>query len=651
MNHAYPQRLIAGLVVAALLGACSSQKDSNSAQANATGELKDAKKSEYRELAAKGEPDASAANVRPEEAIQVQGTRAAKQESANMKHKARERGDAAVPEALGKASDKIVAYYMERVPGVTMPPAPRPVAQDMAPPIAAAPMVAATPALPYSPPPPPKPELAADTAQYDNLADHAIVRVAEAPVSTFSVDVDTGSYSNARRFLRQGQLPPGGAVRVEEMINYFPYQYALPKADSKGQAAPFGVTTEIAPSPWNANNHLLRIGIKASDTPVASLPPANLVFLVDVSGSMNAPERLPLVKVALRKLSSHIRPQDRVSMVIYASGTGVVLEPTSDQEAIVRAIDKLVPGGSTAGAAGIDLAYQMAQKGFISGGINRILLATDGDFNVGITNFDQLKQRVAEKRKSGIALSTLGFGTHNYNEKLMEQLADAGDGKYSYIDNENEAHKVMVDEISATLATVAKDVKIQLEFNPKLVSEYRQIGYENRALKREDFNNDKVDAGDIGSGHTVTALYEITLADKPGSVEPLRYGDKEKFAKPSDAKASELAWLRLRYKKPDGDTSRLLEFPLHKADIKAASNTSEDWRFAAAVAAFGQQLKGGKYLGLFDWPAIRQMAVNARGDDKFGYRREFVELVDKAIGLSTAKGGVPIETKVGMIAQ
>lgn len=510
-----------------------------------------------------------------------------------------------------------------------------------------APRAASLAAIPSAPPPYPAPvpqqPVEASTEQYAHLPDHAVQRVAEAPVSTFSIDVDTGSYSNVRRMLRSGRLPPGDAVRVEEMINYFPYVHALPRRLPNQPLAPFGVSTEIAPSPWNPNNHLLRIGIKASDVDSEQLPPANLVFLVDVSGSMNAPERLPLVKVALRKLTEHLRPQDHVSLVTYASGTRVVLEPTADKSRIRQALDHLVPGGSTAGAAGIELAYQMAQQGFIPGGINRILLATDGDFNVGLTNFNQFKERVAEKRKSGIALSTLGFGTHNYNERLMEQLADVGDGQYSYIDNEIEAHKVMVDEISATLATVAKDVKIQLEFNPAQVSEYRLIGYENRALKREDFSNDKVDAGDIGSGHTVTALYEVTLAGRPGQIEPLRYGKAaggSRDGKPGGvARSEELAWLRLRYKLPDQDRSRLLEVPLHQHEIKPLHAVSEDWRFAAAVAAFGQQLKGGRYLGRFDWPDIRQLAAGAQGKDSFGYRAEFIGLVDQAAALSTPRLG------------
>ncbi|PZW99446.1 Ca-activated chloride channel family protein [Pseudomonas sp. 478] len=357
--------------------------------------------------------------------------------------------------------------------------------------------------------------------QYQALADNPIHSVAEAPVSTFSADVDTGAYANVRRLLNQGRLPPEGAVRLEEMVNYFPYDYALPTDGS-----PFGVTTELAPSPWNPHTRLLRIGIKASDRAVAQLAPANLVFLVDVSGSMDRREGLPLVKSTLKLLVDQLREQDRVSLVVYAGDSRVVLEPTSGREKakIRTAIDQLTAGGSTAGASGIELAYQMAQQAFIPKGINRILLATDGDFNVGISDFDSLKQMAVDKRKTGVSLTTLGFGVDNYNEHLMEQLADAGDGNYAYIDNLREARKVLVDQLGSTLGVVAKNVKLQVEFNPAQVSEYRLLGYENRALKREDFSNDKVDAGEIGAGHTVTALYEIVPKGEKGWLEPLRYG-------------------------------------------------------------------------------------------------------------------------------
>jgi Ca-activated chloride channel family protein len=469
-----------------------------------------------------------------------------------------------------------------------------------------------------------------DREQYGVFEENPIKQVAESPVSTFSIDVDTGSYSNVRRMLNAGRLPPADAVRVEEMINYFPYAYTLPKGN-----APFAVHTEMAPAPWNPNHQLLHIGIKAQDIAKVSLPPSNLVFLVDVSGSMNSSDKLPLLKSALKLLVNQLRPQDSVSLVTYASGTQVVLEPTSGthKAIITAALDNLRAGGSTAGAAGITLAYNMAQQGYIKGGINRILLATDGDFNVGINNFEALKSMAEEKRKGGVSLSTLGFGTGNYNEKLMEQLADAGNGNYSYIDTLNEGQKVLVDEMTSTLATVAKDVKIQIEFNPNLVSEYRLVGYENRMLKREDFNNDKVDAGEVGAGHTVTAIYELTLRGGTGSVDSLRYGKNNTSA---INKSGELAFLRLRYKAPEEDVSQLMEWPLHKQDIKSGlAQTSTEFRFAAAVAAFGQQLRGGKHTGEMSYGDIAKLAAEARGSDNFGYRGEFLRLVKLAQSLST----------------
>ena len=464
--------------------------------------------------------------------------------------------------------------------------------------------------------------------QYEKLPDNPIHSVAETPVSTFSVDVDTGSYANVRRFLNQGSLPPEGAVRLEEMVNYFPYHYALPTDGS-----PFGVTTEVAPSPWNPHTRLLRIGIKASDRAVADLAPANLVFLVDVSGSMDRREGLPLVKSTLKLLVDQLRDQDRVSLVVYAGESRVVLKPTSgrDKVKIRNAIDQLDAGGSTAGASGIELAYQMARESFIDKGINRILLATDGDFNVGISDFDSLKQMAVDQRKSGVSLTTLGFGVDNYNEHLMEQLADAGNGNYAYIDNLLEARKVLVDQLSSTLATVAQDVKVQVEFNPAQVSEYRLLGYENRALKREDFNNDKVDAGEIGAGHTVTALYEIVPKGQPGWLEPLRYANTPR----QDGKSGELAMLRVRYKPAEGGSSRLIEHPIDSAPNDAKA--SDDLRFSAAVAAFAQQLKGdGRYTGTMSLKDTAQLARSARGDDPFGLRAEFVQLVELAQSLKPA---------------
>lgn len=462
--------------------------------------------------------------------------------------------------------------------------------------------------------------------QYQALADNPIHSVAEAPVSTFGADVDTGAYANVRRLLNQGRLPPEGAVRLEEMVNYFPYDYALP-----ADGSPFGVTTELAPSPWNPHTRLLRIGIKASDRAVAELASANLVFLVDVSGSMDRREGLPLVKSTLKLLVDQLREQDRVSLVVYAGDSRVVLEPTSGREKakIRTAIDQLTAGGSTAGASGIELAYQQAQQAYIPKGINRVLLATDGDFNVGVSDFDSLRQMAVDKRKTGVSLTTLGFGVDNYNEHLMEQLADAGDGNYAYIDNLREARMVLVDQLGSTLTVVAKNVKLQVEFNPAQVSEYRLLGYENRALKREDFTNDKVDAGEIGAGHTVTALYEIVPRGEQGWLEPLRYAKPDVVM--SD-RQGEMAMLRVRYQLPEGGDSRLIERPIAGA---VSGKASDDLRFAAAVAAFSQQLKDGRYTGGFSLKDTEALARGARGEDRFGLRAEFVQLVELAQSLRT----------------
>ena len=478
-----------------------------------------------------------------------------------------------------------------------------------------------------------EPELL-DNEKYAHLDQNGIVQVAEHPVSTFSIDVDSGAYANVRRMLKAGQLPQQDAVRIEEMINYFGYDYPLPQDEN----VPFSVTTEMAPAPWNRHTHLLQIGIKGQDISRQMLPPANLVFLIDVSGSMGDANRLPLLQSALKLLTEQLREQDRVAIVVYAGASGVVLPPTNDKGKILAALNRLQAGGSTNGAAGIELAYAVAKQSYIPRGINRVLLATDGDFNVGTINFDALKSLIEEKRKSGISLTTLGFGMgsyaaeRNYNDRLMEQLADAGNGNYAFIDTLNEAQKVLVDEMSSTLATIAKDVKIQIEFNPEVVAEYRLIGYENRALKREDFNNDKIDAGEIGAGHTVTALYEIALTGSKGSrLEPLRYQSKTLENK---SMRDEIAHLRLRYKAPEGSESKLLEWPLQRASIKGDfAQASERMRFAAAVAGFGQLLKGGQYTGKFSFGDIAKLAYGARGEDRFGYRGEFLSLVKLAQSL------------------
>ena len=476
------------------------------------------------------------------------------------------------------------------------------------------------------------PSEAVNRENYNHFDDNQIKLVAEAPVSTFSIDVDTGAYSNVRRMINAGNLPREDAVRVEELVNYFSYDYPMPE---NGEI-PFSISTEIGVTPWNPDTRLLHIGIKGYDVSAKELPASNLVFLLDVSGSMNSAKKLGLLKSALKLLAKQMRSEDRISIVVYAGASGVVLEPVAgDQSAkIAQALDSLSAGGSTNGAAGIRSAYQLAEQEFIKGGINRVILATDGDFNVGTVNFEALKDLVEEKRKTGISLTTLGFGTGNYNDHLMEQLADAGNGNYSYIDTLNEAQKVLVDEMSSTLNTIAKDVKIQLEFNPEVVAEYRLIGYENRTLNREDFNNDKIDAGEIGAGHTVTALYEVTLTDSNNrAIDPLRYSN-EKSVKTSHS--NELAHLRLRYKEPTASKSKLIEQVIKTSDIKPRlADASESYRFSASVAGFGQLLRGGKYTQDFAYDDVLELARKARGSDSFGYRGEFLSLVNLARSLSS----------------
>ncbi len=458
---------------------------------------------------------------------------------------------------------------------------------------------------------------------YAQISTNPIVVTSSEPTSTFSVDVDSGSYANVRRLLNRGALPPGDAVRVEEMINYFSYNYSVPSDTD----TPFSITTELATSPWNEKTHLLHIGLKGYEVAPENRPAANLVFLIDVSGSMSAPNKLGLVKPAMKMLVNQLDEDDTVSIVVYAGASGAVLEPTAGdkKKEIARAIDSLQAGGSTNGRAGIELAYSLAAENFEKDAANRVILVTDGDFNVGLSDVDQLKKLIEKKRESGIALTTLGFGEGNYNDHLMEQLADVGNGAYAYIDTLNEARKVLSEEVSATLMTIAKDVKIQVEFNPALVSEYRLIGYENRHLANEDFANDKVDAGDIGAGHTVTALYEIALVGSGGERNtPKRYG----ASNTDDVNLDEIAELRLRYKAPQGDTSKLIAQQVLKNDvIDSVDETSSNFRFSAAVAALGQQLRDAKYLHQFDIEDSLKLATGARGTDEFGYRQEFLNLV------------------------
>ena len=471
----------------------------------------------------------------------------------------------------------------------------------------------------------------ANTEQYEHNNDNPIHVAATDPVSTFSIDVDTGAYANVRRFLNDGQLPPQDAVRVEEMINYFDYQYAPPAS----RDTPFKVATELARAPWNSEAWLLKVGIKGFEISAAERPAANLVFLIDVSGSMESPDKLPLLKSAFRLLTDQLTAKDRVSIVVYAGSSGVVLEPTpGDQKQKIRdAIDRLEASGSTNGAEGIERAYQLARAAHVNKGINRVVLATDGDFNVGTVSFEALVDMAERQRASGVALTTLGFGTGNYNDKLLERLADAGNGNYAYVDSIGEARKVLVSELSSTLFTIAKDVKIQVEFNPAEVLEYRLIGYENRMLAREDFNNDKVDAGDIGAGHRITALYEIVPAGAKGRIDPLRYSSAASSASKG---AGEIANVRLRYKLPDADKSQLLEYPVAKSALVATDKASADLRFAASVAAFGQLLRGGKYVEQYSYADVMTLARSAVGRDDQGYRREFVNLVQAAQSLSSA---------------
>jgi len=473
--------------------------------------------------------------------------------------------------------------------------------------------------------------IAPDRENYAHFEDNPLRRVFDKPVSTFSIDVDTGAYANVRRFLNQGRLPPHDAVRVEELINYFAYRYPVPE----NAAQPFSITTETGPTPWNDATRLLHIGIQGYRLAEQDLPPANLVFLVDVSGSMRAANKLALLKPALKMLARRMRAEDSIAIAVYAGASGTILPPTrgDDRATITAAIDNLRAGGSTNGASGIRLAYQLAEQNFNNSGINRVILATDGDFNVGTTDIQQLKELVAAKRRSGVALTTLGFGSGNYNDSLMEQIADAGNGNYAYIDNLNEAHKVLSQELSATLRTIARDVKVQIEFNPAVVSEYRLIGYVNRRLRDEDFANDKIDAGDIGAGHSVTALYEIALHGDGGERLPqFRYGTA--VAAPAFAEQPELGFVRLRYKSARGNTSRLLERVVHGADMRdTLVQTSEQFRFSAAVAAFGESLRGGRYLGDFDLQGVQLLARDSRGVDAFGYRAEFLQLVGLALAL------------------
>ncbi len=455
--------------------------------------------------------------------------------------------------------------------------------------------------------------------------------VREHPVSTFSADVDTASYSFVRRALNAGQLPDPDTVRVEEMINYFPYDWPAPAE----REAPFAASVSIMPTPWNGDTQLMHVAIKGYDIVPEERPRANLVFLVDTSGSMAPSDRLPMVQTSLRMLLDRLQPDDTVSIVTYAGDAGVALEPTpaSDRAAIVRAIDRLYAGGSTAGAAGLREAYAMAERSFVEGGVNRIILATDGDFNVGETSDEALERLVRRKRETGIHLSVLGFGMGNLNDQLMQRIAQNGNGTAAYIDTLAEAQKVLVEEAGGTLFTIAADVKLQVEFNPSVVSEYRLIGYETRALAREDFNNDRVDAGDIGSGHSIAAIYEIVPVGSPAqAVDALRYGGAAQEA--TSDRSDEFAFLRIRYKLPGEAESRLIERPVTPGDVLPSfAAASDDQRFSVAVAAFGQKLRGTDAVADMEYQRIIEIAAAARGADPFGYRAEFLSLARIASAL------------------
>ncbi|MEJ7677298.1 MAG: VWA domain-containing protein [Segetibacter sp.] len=464
---------------------------------------------------------------------------------------------------------------------------------------------------------------------YDRIIENRFLKATDNPLSTFSIDVDAASYSNIRRMLNYNQLPPAGAVRIEEMINYFTYTYPQPAGED-----PFSINTEIAKCPWKEEHKIVSIGLQGKKIPTGNLPPSNLTFLIDVSGSMESEDKLPLVKASFKLLSEQLREQDKVSIVVYAGNAGLVLPPTSgtDKATIKQALEELKAGGSTAGGQGIQLAYKTARENLAKNGNNRVILCTDGDFNVGMSSDDELERLIEEERKSGIFLTVLGFGTGNYQDAKMQKLADRGNGSHAYIDNQTEAKKVLVNEFGGTLFTIAKDVKLQIEFNPAKVQGYRLIGYENRMLAKEDFNNDKKDAGELGSGHTVTALYEIIptgiKSEELDSMDNLRY-QKTVKQKVETAFNEELINIKLRYKQPDGDVSKLLQHPV--MDQKnSITEASDNLRFAAAVAQFGMVLRNSAYKGNSSFNKIEQLAANALQNDTEGYRKEFIELVKKA---------------------
>ena len=467
--------------------------------------------------------------------------------------------------------------------------------------------------------------------EYKEIAENNFKTVSESPLSTFSIDVDAASYSNMRRYINKGELPPADAIRTEELINYFSYDYPQPTGND-----PVKITTEVGACPWNVKHRLVRIGLKAKEIPTDKLPVSNLVFLIDVSGSMYGPQRLGLVQSSLKLLVNNLRDEDRVAIVVYSGSAGEKLPSTSgsDKQKIREAIDELTAGGSTAGGAGIKLAYKIAKQNFVKGGNNRIILCTDGDFNVGVSSDEGLEKLIEQERKSGVFLTVLGYGMGNYKDSKMQVLAEKGNGNHAYIDNLQEANRVLVNEFGATMHTVAKDVKLQIEFNPSQVEAYRLIGYESRLLKDEDFNNDAKDAGEMGAGHTVTAFYEVVPAgiksDFTGKVDDLKY-QKTKPAPAVTNNSKELLTVKLRYKAPDGNTSKKIEQPL--IDDKK-EKVSSDFRFASAVAMFGQLLRDSDFKGDATYDKVISLAKTSLDNDEKGYRREFIRLAETAEGLA-----------------
>lgn len=472
-----------------------------------------------------------------------------------------------------------------------------------------------------------------NTEEYDAIHENIFHGALQNPLSTFSIDVDAASYSNMRRFIQNGQRPPVDAVRIEEMVNYFDYHYQQPEGED-----PFSVYTEISSAPWNEKHKLIHIGLQGRIIPTENLPASNLVFLIDVSGSMEAPNKLPLLKASLKMLIGQLREQDKVAIVVYAGAAGLVLPSTSgrDKKTMIDALENLEAGGSTAGGAGIQLAYAVAKQNFHKNGNNRIILATDGDFNIGESSNAGMERLIEQKRNDGVFLTVLGFGMGNYKDSKMEILADKGNGNYAYIDNILEAQKVLVNEFGGTMHTIAKDVKIQVEFNPAKVKAYRLIGYENRVLKSEDFNNDKKDAGELGSGHTMTALYEII----PQGVESEFYKiDELKYQKtkinPDANSSKELMTIKLRYKSPEGNESKLMVRSMNDGYL-TLSKTSDDFRWSAAVAAFGMLLRDSEYVKGFSYEDVLRLAQSSKGEDRNGYQAEFINLI-KSMGLVASR--------------